>query len=259
MLITLTTDFGPSSPYVAAMKGVILSLHPKAQLVDLTHGIAPQDIFSAAQVLVETTPLFPPDTLHLVVVDPGVGTDREIVYAQFSWGCYLCPDNGLLGRLAERADPTIMVTVTAERFFRTPVAPTFHGRDILAPVAAQLSLGLDPRKLGPPHPAIRQLPWPQVERVANQITGEIVAVDSFGNLVTNITRAMLADVPTDDTVSICCDSHQTTQIFTTYADQPPLTLVALIGSSDQLELAIVDDSAKLMLGVAVGAPVEVRW
>ena len=129
----------------------------------------------------------------------------------------------------------------------------------MAPVAAHLSLGLDPTELGPPHQNLRQLDWPGAVRVANRIAGEIVAVDSFGNLVTNITREMLADVPTDETVSIRCDDHETRNIFATYADQPPMTLVAVIGSNDQLELAIVNDNAKIMLGVGVGAPVEVVW
>lgn len=264
MLITLTTDFGPSSPYVAAMKGVILLINPDVRLIDITHAIRPQSVFEAAQVLAKTTPLFPADSIHVAVVDPGVGTKRAIVYAEFPWGRYICPDNGLLSRLAELAEPTMMVTVTAERFFRDPVAPTFHGRDIMAPVAAHLSLGIDPAELGPPHGEpgnwhLTQLDWRGAEKVANRITGEIVSVDSFGNLVTNINRDMLADVPSDESVAIRCDDHETRNIFTTYADQPPMTLVAVIGSNDQLELAIVNDSAKIMLGVDVGTEVEVIW
>ena len=190
---------------------------------------------------------------------PGVGTERAIVYVEFRWGRYVCPDNGLLDRLAARAEPIKIVAVTADQYFRQPVAPTFHGRDIMGPVAAHLSLGLDPAELGPPYESLRQLDWPGAEKVANRITGEVVSIDSFGNLVTNITRQMLADVPTDDTVAIHCDGHETRSIFTTYAEQPSMTLVALIGSNDQLEIAIVDDSAKIMLGVTVGTPVEVSW
>ncbi|MGI9428444.1 MAG: SAM hydrolase/SAM-dependent halogenase family protein [Bythopirellula sp.] len=259
MLITLTTDFGPSSPYVAAMKGVILSINPAVRLVDITHAIRPQQVREGAQILAETTPLFPADAIHVAVVDPGVGTHRDIVYVEFPWGKYLCPDNGLLSRLAERSQPTMMVTVKAEPFFRERVSATFHGRDIMAPVAAHVSLGLDPAELGPPHQSLSQLDWRGAEKVANQITGEIVSVDSFGNLVTNISREMLSDVPSDESVSIRCDDHETRNIFTTYADQPPMTLVAVVGSNDQLELAIVNDSAKIMLGVEVGTPVEVVW
>ena len=205
------------------------------------------------------TRYFPPTTVHVAVIDPGVGTDRNIAYTEFPWGCYLCPDNGLLDRLAARAEPSMMVNVTAEKFFRGPVSRTFHGRDIMAPVAAHLTLGVDPAELGPPHEALRRLDWPGAVKVAKRITGEIVQVDSFGNLITNITREMLADVPSDDSVSISCDGHETRGIFETYAEQPPMTLVTLIGSNDQLEIAIVNDSAKIMLGVDVGTEVEVSW
>ena len=258
-IITLTTDFGQGSPYVAEMKGAILSINPQANLIDITHSIRPQQIREGAQILAQATPVFPDHAIHVAVIDPGVGTEREIVFVEFPWGRYVCPDNGLLCRLAERAEPSMIVKIKAEQYFRHPVAPTFHGRDIMGPVAAHLSLGIPPQGLGPPHEALHRLNWPGTAKVANKITGEIVSIDSFGNLVTNITREMLADVPTDETVAIRCDDHETRSIFTTYAEQPPMTLVALIGSSDQLEIAIVDDSAKIMLGVTVGTPVEVSW
>lgn len=257
-LITLTTDFGEGSPYVAAMKGVILSINPRARIVDLTHTIPPQDIRRGAMVLEEVTPLYPPGTLHVAVVDPGVGTSRQIVYAEIAGQRYIAPNNGLFSRLAERHEPTKIRAITEERLFRRPVAPTFHGRDIMAPVAAQLSLGADPDSLGPPSQLVA-LDWPGAEKVANRITGEVTAVDSFGNLVTNVTREMLAGVPTDETVGVVCDEHETRGIFNAYADQPPMTLIALVGSNDCLEIAIVDDSAAIMLGVGAGAPVEVRW
>ena len=129
----------------------------------------------------------------------------------------------------------------------------------MAPVAAHLSLGLAPEKLGPMETQLQALDWPGAEKLADRIEGEIVSVDSFGNLVSNITREMLSDAPRDETVSVRCDDHETHGIFDTYADQPEMTLIALIGSNDQLELAIVNDSAKIMLGVGVGTPVEVCW
>ena len=172
---------------------------------------------------------------------------------------YVCPDNGLLDRLADRHDPIKIIRVSDPQYFRSPVAPTFHGRDIMAPVAAHLSLGLDPEKLGPRQTELVHLEWRGAKSMANRIEGEVVAIDSFGNLITNITREMLADVPTDETVAIRCDDHETRSIFQTYGDQPAMTLIALIGSNDQLEIAIVDDSAKIMLGVGVGTPVEVFW
>jgi S-adenosylmethionine hydrolase len=129
----------------------------------------------------------------------------------------------------------------------------------MAPVAARLSLGLSPDELGPPIDRLTELPCPEVQRVANQIDGEVIEVDSFGNLITNITREMLAGAPNDESVSITCDEHQTQGLFTTYSDQPPMTLLALIGSGGKLELAIVDDNASMMLGVKRGAAVRVSW
>ena len=128
---------------------------------------------------------------------------------------FVVPDNGLLGRLAECERPSRIRAITEKRWFREPVAPTFHGRDVMAPVAAQLSLGLDPELLGPPHPELAAISWPGAVKVANRIDGEVTAIDSFGNLVTNITRDMLADVPTDESVGVFCDEHETRGIFTT--------------------------------------------
>jgi S-adenosylmethionine hydrolase len=259
MIVTLTTDFGVSSPYVAAMKGVILSINPTVTIIDLTHSVPPQDITAGVLALGDTALLFPPGTIHIAVVDPGVGTSRAIIYAEIAGHRFICPDNGLLTRLAERHPPTKIIRIVEEQFFRQPVSSTFHGRDIMAPVAAHLSLGLAPERLGPPLAEIKQLCQPGVERMANKIQGQVVTVDSFGNLITNITREMLADAPHDESVTVRCDEHETLGIFNAYGEQPPMTLVALIGSNDCLEIAIVDDSAKIMLGVGVGAPVEVCW
>jgi S-adenosyl-L-methionine hydrolase (adenosine-forming) len=258
-IITLTTDFGEGSRYVAAMKGVILSINPAARIVDLSHSIPAQDIRAGAIALAEAAPMFPPGTIHIAVVDPGVGTERGLVYARIGTQQYLAPDNGLLGRLAASERPSKIVGLDEPRFWLPQVSATFHGRDILAPVAARLSLGLAPDELGRPLDGLIPLPWPEVQRVANRIDGEVVEVDSFGNLITNVTSAQLAGVPTDESVTVACDEHATQGIFRTYSDQPPMTLIALVGSGGKLELAIVDDSAKIMLGVGVGAPVVVSW
>ena len=258
-IITLTTDFGEGSRYVAAMKGVILSINPDVRLVDFSHSIPPQDVRAGAIALAETATFFPPDTIHVAVVDPGVGTERRIVYARIGQQQFIAPDNGLLSRLAAAEPPSKIISLDEPRFWLPRVSTTFHGRDIMAPVAARLSLGSSPDELGRPLDDLVPLDWPEAEKVANRITGEVIEVDSFGNLVTNITRAMLADVPTDESVTITCDEHTTHGIFRTYSDQPAMTLVALVGSGDRLELAIVDENASLMLGVTVGAPVVVAW
>ena len=149
-IITLTTDFGTGSPYVAAMKGVILSINPAATIVDISHAVPAQDIARGALVLEDTTPWFPADTIHVAVVDPGVGTQRSILYARIGPQQYIAPDNGLLGRLMARTRPSLVLRLTEREYWLPEVSHTFHGRDIMAPVAARLSLGLDPRRLGPP-------------------------------------------------------------------------------------------------------------
>ena len=258
-IITLTTDFGPGSRYVAAMKGVILSINPQVRLVDLSHSVPHQNVRQGAIVLAEAAPFFPMGTIHVAVVDPGVGTKRQIVYARIGNQQFIAPDNGLLSRLATAERPSKIVSLDEPRFWLPRVSSTFHGRDIMAPVAARLSLGLSPDELGKSLDSLVELPWPEVQSVANKITGEVVEIDSFGNLITNITREKLAGVPTDESVTILCDEHTTQGIFRTYSDQPAMTLIALVDSGERLELAIVGDSAAAMLGVAVGAPVEITW
>lgn len=257
-IVTLTTDFGEGSRYVAAMKGVLLSLNPRLTIVDISHAVPPQDIRAADRVLVETTPWFPDGTLHVAVVDPGVGSEREILYAEVGEQRYICPDNGLLTSLAARQTPRKMIFLREEAYRLKNVRNTFHGRDIMAPAAAHLSLAVPAERLGQMASQLKLLELPRTSRVGQSIEGEIVEVDSFGNLITNISAEQLANVPSED-VTVCCDDHQTTGIFKTYAEQPPMTLVAVIGSGDHLEIAIVDDSAKIMLGVAVGTPVTVQW
>lgn len=258
-LITLTTDFGSGSPYVAAMKGVILSINPRATIVDLTHAIRHQDVREGAWALADAAPWFPPNTVHVAVVDPGVGTARRLVYARIGRHDYLAPDNGLLSRLAARQRPSTIRTITQSEHWLPEVSRTFHGRDILAPVAARLSLDLPPEWLGPPQDQLVNIAWPEVRIVPGKIEGTVSSIDSFGNLITDITSDMLADVPRGEETRIECDEHETLGIFQTYEDQPAMTLMALVGSSGHLELAIVGDSAALMLGIGRGARVTVVW
>lgn len=262
-IITLTTDFGIDSPYVAEMKGVIYTMNPRASVVDISHAIPAQDIRQGALVLAQTTRWFPPGTIHIAVVDPGVGSSRGIIYAEIEGQHYILPDNGLLssvlGGLADSTAPSTMVAIENRQYWRADISKTFHGRDIMAPVAAHLSLGLDPMLLGSPRSEITLLRWPEAKVLAAKIQGEVISIDSFGNLVTNITAEMLSPIPNPEQVAIHCDEHETVGIWRTYSDQPPMTLMALVGSSGKLELAIVDDSAKVMLGVRVGEKVTVSW
>ena len=258
-IITLTTDFGPSSPYVAAMKGVILSINPAVTIVDLTHAVPPQDVRQGALVLDETARWFPDDTLHVAVVDPGVGTRRQIIYVKIGRQTFLGPDNGLFSRLALSTSPTTIIAVTQSAHWLPTVSKTFHGRDIMAPVAARLSLGLEPERLGPIIDQLVMLPWPEVGVSERKIAGRVQSVDSFGNLITDINETTLANVPRGESTIITCDEHETHGIFGTYADQPEMTLIALVGSSGNLELAIVGENAAMMLGVKAGTSVTVTW
>lgn len=258
-IITLTTDFGTGSPYAAAMKGVILSINPAATIIDITHDIRPQDIRHGAVVLADVTELFPDDTIHVAVVDPGVGTDRAIVYTRIGRQNFVVPDNGLLGELLERATAALIVRIENREFWREPVSNTFHGRDIMAPVAAHLSLGVAPTRLGPVVESISRLELPKPQIRPGRIDGVVLEVDSFGNLITNITGDMLAGYPTDERVCIVCGIYETFGILGAYAQQHPDMFVALVGSSGRLELALVEGNAAERLGLQAGMPVTVAW
>jgi S-adenosylmethionine hydrolase len=194
-VITLLTDFGTRDVYVGIMRGVILGLAPSVQIVDLSHEIAPQAIAEAAFLLDSAAPYFPWGTIHVAVIDPGVGTERRIVCARTSRATYLAPDNGLLARILERDPPAHLVSVENAEYFLPTVSTTFHGRDIFAPVAAHLANGLDPRSLGPVIRELTPLPFPQPRRTApGVLTGEVIHVDRFGNLVTNVGEPFAANV-----------------------------------------------------------------
>jgi len=258
-IITLTTDFGTGSPYVAAMKGVILSINPAATIIDISHAVPAQDVARGALVLEDTTPWFPEGTIHVAVVDPGVGTARSILYARIGSQQYIAPDNGLLSRLSARWQPSTVLRLTEKTHWLPTVSHTFHGRDIMAPVAARLSLGLDPRLLGPAAGQLDQLDLPLPRVVDDKVRGEVISIDSFGNLITNIAFDLLAGKPNDSRACVVCGIYETFGIYHTYGEQAAGMLVALIGSAGRLELAIVGDNAAARMGVSVGTPVVVAW
>jgi S-adenosyl-L-methionine hydrolase (adenosine-forming) len=258
-IITLTTDFGSGSHYVASMKGVILSLCPAATLVDIAHDIPSQDVRRTALLLDDVADWFPPGTIHVAVVDPGVGTERAIVYAEMGQQHFIAPDNGLLSRLAARMPPQKLIRLSDPAYWLAHVSTTFHGRDIMAPVAARLALGLDPARLGPPLERLTALDWPEARRSPTRIDGAVIEIDAFGNLITNIAAEMLTGHATDRRACIVCNIYETWGIYQTYADQPSGTLVALIGSSGRLELALVGDNAAQRLGINLGCPVTLAW
>ncbi len=256
-LITLTTDFGFGSPYVAAMKGVILGINAAVRLADISHQVPPQDVRYGAVVLAEATTWFPPLTIHVAVVDPGVGTARKIIYARFGDQQYLAPDNGLLSLLAKRERPSCIVELGNADYWLPVVSSTFHGRDILAPVAAQLSLGLEPERLGPIRNELQMLDWPDPRRVGNRVEGIVQWIDWFGNAITNITAGMIADASPAD-MRIRCKGREIVGLAITYGNQDAGQVVALVGSSGHLEIAIVGGNAAESLNITSGDPVTLE-
>jgi len=251
-IITLTTDFGTMSPYVAAMKGVILSLNPEARLVDLSHAIPPQDVRHAAFFLAGALPYFPPGTIHLVVVDPGVGTERAALCVELGTQRVVAPDNGcwtLAAKATHALHPTPVIRLTQPRYWRPHVSSTFHGRDVFAPVAGHLSLGVPPADLGEPMTDWVSLDELQPSVVGDEVRGEVVFVDGFGNLITNLP-------PDAGTVRI--GDVEVSRRVRTYGEAPPGTLVALTSSFGLLEVAEVQGSAAQRLRVGAGTPAVLR-
>lgn len=258
-VITLTTDFGTGSPYVAAMKGVILSLSPAVTIVDITHDVPPQDVRFGAVVLDDVAERFPAGTIHVVVIDPGVGTDRALVFARIGQQNYLAPDNGLLSRLARRTPPRQVIAIEDPEYWLSPVSATFHGRDILAPVAAWVSMGISPAQLGKRLGSLILLDWPEAKVSPGRIDGEVLLLDRFGNVLTNIAREHLVAIPARARPRVVCQQMEVEGICRTYGDRLPGTLLALVASSDRLELAVVGGSAAARFEAEIGDPVTVQW
>ena len=256
-IITLTTDFGTGSSYVAQMKAAILVIQRDAVLVDIAHSIPPQDIRCGALVLAETVPRFPEQSIHVAVVDPGVGTSRSILLSRIENRFFIAPDNGLISGLTRNQPPELMVHVTDDRWWNSEVSPTFHGRDIMAPVAAHLSLGTAPQQFGEIISEFLQLDWPIVVPTDSGVEGSITTIDAFGNLISDIHVEWLPEKPSQCVVS--CGEFTIQGIVGTYADRAPSELVALIGSAGCLEVAQVHGNASSWIGVDIGDPIRVSW
>jgi S-adenosylmethionine hydrolase len=259
MIITFTTDFGVSSPYVAAMKGALLRVCREVTLVDIAHGIRPQDVRQAAVVLADVTPQFPAGSLHVAVIDPGVGTSRLLLYAEIGEQRYLAPDNGVLSYLARRSKLTRIIALTTEQYWQATVSTTFHGRDKLAPVAGHLARGLLAESLGPavPPDSLVQLAWNEPQFTAEDIRGEVLTVDSFGNIITNIDGAALSQWGARGPVRIELCGRSINGTVSTYGNERPGTLIALADSQSRLEIAQVNGNAAAELQPGPGEPVLV--
>ncbi len=260
-IITLLTDFGTSDSYVAQMKGVILSRSRDVVLVDITHEVPAQDILTAAMILADACSSFPPGTIHVIVVDPGVGSERRILCLSAARQLFLAPDNGVLELIYRQHKTGALVEVTSEWYFSEGISNTFHGRDIFASVAGHLATGVRPSRLGPKVTDPVRIEVPQVALSDNQVEGAVVYIDRFGNLVTNIERAHLAQVfqgVKSSQFLLTIGSVQIKGLSRTYAEAPAGGPMCLLGSSGRLEISVPGGSAQASLHASRGDPVVVH-
>jgi S-adenosylmethionine hydrolase len=272
-IITLTTDFGTADAYVSSMKGVILGLNHEATTVDITHNIEPQNILQAAFIISTAYRYFPEGTIHVAVVDPGVGSRRKAIILKSSTTLFVAPDNGILSyiidehgkthgkaarQLSATAEPRHLphgleaVAITNQEYWHHPLSSTFHGRDIFAPVAAHLSLGVELQKFGDKIHQVHAFAIPRPYKNARgELVGRVLHVDHFGNLITNLKNG---DVPSKATVSV--GRHRISNISGFYAHTRGLA--AITGSSGYLEISMKNGSAAAFLKAGVGLEVIVE-
>ena len=271
-IITLTTDFGYDDAYVAAVKGAVLSVNPEASIIDITHSIEPQNILQAAFILNAAYRYFPKQTIHMAIVDPGVGSEREGIILKTPSACFVAPDNGILSYVIDDLFPiegpvtqstrdlskvvfkagVEIVAITDPRFWRRPVSPTFHGRDVFAPVAAGLSLDISIYEFGGKINSLHVLPVPRPSLDADgNLIGRVLHIDRFGNLITNVRSS---DLPGKDVMieaAGCCIEG----ISSYYAQKNGI--MALLGSTGHLEISVTNGSARDFLGMEVGDEIRV--
>lgn len=256
-IVTLLTDFGLNDEYAGVVKGIILSYAGDAHIVDITHLIPPQNIQAASHLLARTYPYFPPGTVHLVVVDPGVGSSRSILAMAADGQYFVGPDNGIFTPIFLRTTSLTVHRVTASHLFREKVGMTFHGRDIMAPIAARLAVGFDLDQVGPrisTHECIHAQ-HSKVIRQGEGLRGEVLHVDRFGNLCTNISRQEIESFACGREVFVNIGEDLLVPFCHSYADQQKGRLLALYDSDDHLEISVNQGNAAQELQMAVGAPI----
>lgn len=259
-VVTFTTDFGLQDPFVGIMHGVVLNIHSETRIVDICHAIPSFDVLDGAWTIAQSYRFFPPRSVHVIVVDPGVGSARRPILAETDEYIFVAPDNGVLS-LVEAREPKFTVRhVTSERYFLQPVSQTFHGRDIFSPVAGWLSKGVAPWEFGPEISDYARLPLPPVEQVAaNSLRGIVLKVDKFGNLITNLSGQ---EVPalfaaTSPNFKLLIAGQTITHICRSYAEGRDEEFFAIVGSSGYLEIAARQASAAERLQAGVGTPIGV--
>ena len=257
-IITLTTDFGTRDGYIAAMKGVMLSICPQARLVDITHEITPYDVMEAAMVLRQSALFFPPDTIHLVVVDPGVGSERRSIALRQNQQYFVGPDNGIFSLVLDTSEPDDLVILNpAIVGIRNLPSRTFHGRDIFAPAAAHLANGKPLRELGEVAERLYTLHWAIPIDDSHGIRGWVVHIDHFGNCITNISRELLEHRAAGRTTKCYVGNTILHEVRGTYSEVTRGEPLMLVGSSDVLEISVNQGNAADLLQIQRGMPVNI--
>lgn len=256
-LITLITDFGHKDPFVGIMKGVIFGINPSATIIDLSHGILPQDVLAGALVLRYAAPFFPSGTIHIAVVDPGVGGGRRPLLIE-SEGCFFIgPDNGILSLALEEKKVTRIIELSNKIYHLKPTSATFHGRDVFAPVAAYISLGIPPEDFGTTVHDFAHLPWPEVTKTGGTLVGKVIYIDAFGNLITNVRdRDVSALHPEKPMISVAGVTIE--GLASHYSSGQEGGYTVLINSWGLLEISSFKGNAQLLCGAKVGDEVFVR-
>ncbi|MGD6852644.1 MAG: SAM hydrolase/SAM-dependent halogenase family protein [Candidatus Bathyarchaeia archaeon] len=254
-MITLTTDFGLKDPYVAEMKGAIYTINPQAKIVDITHEVDKFNVRMGAFVLASAAPYFPEGTVHVAVVDPGVGTARRAIVVQTKSSCFVGPDNGVLMLAAKKQGIQHIYELANPKFRLPQVSSTFHGRDIFAPAAAHLEMGVQPAEFGPEISEAVTQSFGQVQHQNGCLVGKVLHIDGFGNVITNIHPDELP--PISSLKVKLADNHLEAPVAKAYGETEPQQPIALVGSHGFLEVALNQGSAKERYGVKIGDRVEV--
>jgi S-adenosyl-L-methionine hydrolase (adenosine-forming) len=255
-IITLTTDYGTSDHLVGVLKGVILKINPDVTIVDITHEVTPFDLLDGALAVASAYPYFPPRTIHVVVVDPGVGTERRPLLVSGQNQYFIAPDNGVLSGVFEKEQNFVVRHLTSEHYFVQPISNTFHGRDVFAPVAGWLSKHWQPASMGEEITDFKRFALPKPKEANGSLKGVVLKVDSFGNLMTNFRAEDLpAEAPEKGEVQLQVGTHPVTRLVPTFASGNAGEAVAFVGSSGYVEIAVNKGSASKSLGVGRGAPV----
>jgi S-adenosyl-L-methionine hydrolase (adenosine-forming) len=259
-IVTFTTDFGLSDPFVGIMHGVVLNVNRETSIVDISHAVPSYDVLDGAWMIAQAYRFFPPRTVHVVVVDPGVGSARRPIIVETDDYVFVAPDNGVLS-LVEAKEPKFSVRhITAERYFLQPVSQTFHGRGIFAPVAGWLSKGVAPSEFGPEISDYVRLQLPAAEHIGNgSLRGAVLRVDKFGNLITNISAENAPGLfgASPPAFSLLIAGQTVTRLCASYAEGGEEEFFAIAGSSGYLEVAARQASAAEKLAAGVGTPVGV--